>query len=195
MNPKQAAPLLAALPALAVIAPPIIIGGLIGCGILLLLKALSDEEKQPEAASVEASTEARKPAETAAFRQIPAEIPAKSAPVPAASIPRPAVRPSIVPPMRPASVPAPAPAIPRPAIVPQVQIAPPIPKRTVSRKDMADIFQQGGRMLTRTKAVAALKQLGFGKTAAYSALSMDGRFAAWMEFAPDGIIIWTDGQK
>jgi len=38
----------------------------------------------------------------------------------------------------------------------------------------------------------ALKNIGFGKTAAYEALSPDGRFAAWLQFAPDGIITWTD---
>ena len=41
--------------------------------------------------------------------------------------------------------------------------------------------------LTRTAAVAALKNLGFGKSAAYDALSADGRFSAWLQFAPDGI--------
>jgi hypothetical protein len=43
---------------------------------------------------------------------------------------------------------------------------------------------------TRTGAVAALKSLGFGRTAAYDALSADGRFASWLQVAPDGIITW-----
>jgi hypothetical protein len=38
----------------------------------------------------------------------------------------------------------------------------------------------------------ALKKLGFGKTAAYDALSEDGRFSAWLQYAPDGIITWTN---
>jgi hypothetical protein len=35
-----------------------------------------------------------------------------------------------------------------------------------------------------------LKSLGFGKSAAYEALAMNGRFAPWLQFAPDGIITW-----
>jgi hypothetical protein len=57
---------------------------------------------------------------------------------------------------------------------------------------LATVFQRGARALTRTAAVVALKKLGFGKTAAYDALSMDGRFSAWLQFAPDGIITWTE---
>jgi len=36
----------------------------------------------------------------------------------------------------------------------------------------------------------ALKTLGFGKTAAYAALSPDGRFSAWLKCSPDGIMTW-----
>jgi len=57
---------------------------------------------------------------------------------------------------------------------------------------VATVFQRGARALTRTAAVAALKNLGFGKTAAYAALTPDGRFSAWLQYAPDGIISWTD---
>jgi hypothetical protein len=53
-------------------------------------------------------------------------------------------------------------------------------------------FSSAARTLTRTAAVAALKKIGFGKTAAYAALSPDGRFFAWLQFVPDGIITWTD---
>jgi hypothetical protein len=48
------------------------------------------------------------------------------------------------------------------------------------------------RTLRRTAAVEALKRLGFGKTAAYAALSQDGRFNAWLICAPDGIIAWKN---
>jgi hypothetical protein len=58
----------------------------------------------------------------------------------------------------------------------------------VTREDLTAIFNRGTRALTRTAAVAALKALGFGKTAAYKALSMDGRFAPLLQFAPNGII-------
>jgi hypothetical protein len=78
-----------------------------------------------------------------------------------------------------------------PPPAPAPQIPPPIKKKFVTREDMANIFQRGARALTRTAAVAALKMLGFGKTAAYDALSEDGRFSAWLQFAPDGIITWT----
>jgi hypothetical protein len=63
-------------------------------------------------------------------------------------------------------------------------------RRNVTREDLSAIFNNGSRTLTRTAAVSALKQLGFGKTAAYKALSIDGRFASLLQFAPDGIITW-----
>ena len=63
-------------------------------------------------------------------------------------------------------------------------------KKFITRQDMANIFHGGTRSLTRTSAVAALKALGFGKTAAYEALATKGRFASWLQFAPDGIITW-----
>jgi hypothetical protein len=45
--------------------------------------------------------------------------------------------------------------------------------------------------MTRGEAVAALQLLGFGKTAAYEALSADGRFAFLLQIAPDGMITWN----
>jgi hypothetical protein len=42
------------------------------------------------------------------------------------------------------------------------------------------------------RTVAALKSRGFGKTAAYEAFLEAGCFSAWLRFAPDGIITWTD---
>jgi DNA-binding SARP family transcriptional activator len=74
------------------------------------------------------------------------------------------------------------------------QASPPTPikKPGITREDVATAFHHGARALTRTAAVAALKKLGFGKSAAYDALLEDGRFAAWLQFAPDGIITWTE---
>lgn len=167
MTPKQAAPFLITLPALAAAAPPIIVGGLIGGAILLLLKALLSDSKQtqPEAAAVEASTEARKPAETAVFRQIPAAIPAvKASAVLPASAPRAVIPPPAVQLAPTASVPAPAPQ----KIVVLRPPPPPIKNKFITREDMAATFHHGARSLNRTNAVAALKTLGFGKTAAYS---------------------------
>jgi hypothetical protein len=65
-------------------------------------------------------------------------------------------------------------------------------RNKILRKDMETAFQHGARAMTRTEAVEVLKSLGFGKSAAYEALSPNGRFSAWLHFAPDGIITWTD---
>jgi hypothetical protein len=164
---------------LAAAAPPLIIGGAIGLGIVLLVKwLLSDDDKKKKLETVPANAETefrRKEAETAVFRPIPAEIPAKPAAAPV---------PAVIPPFS-VSVPAPQ------KIVIQAP-PPPIKKKFVTREDLANIFHHGARLLNRTAAVAALKNLGFGKTAAYDALSPDGRFSDWLQIAPDGIIAWTD---
>jgi hypothetical protein len=135
-------------------------------------------------------------AETPEFRQIPAEIPAKPAAVPRPAAPRVAVSPPAVPAVPKIAAPVPVPAA---VIVPKIVVSSPPPspikKKVVSREDMATVFQRGAKTLTRTAAVTALKSLGFGKTAAYAALSPDGRFSAWLHCAPDGIITWTDAQK
>lgn len=184
MNAKQTVPLLTMLPTIAAAAPPLIIGGAIFVGTLYLLEWLfsnDDKEKKPEIKPPDTETEfRRKEAESAqkipAFRTIPAEIPAKPAIVSVSSAPKPFIPPVSV---------APVPKIP-----PTQAPPPPIKKKFVTREDLAAVFQRGARALTRTTAVAALKKLGFGKTAAYDALSPDGRFSVWLRFAPDGIITW-----
>jgi hypothetical protein len=88
------------------------------------------------------------------------------------------------------SVPAPIPVVPISEDLPQS--APPQKRRIVLREDLVRIFQNGARSLYRINAVAELQNLGFGKTAAYEALSPDGRFASWLQIAPDGIISWQD---
>ena len=193
MNTKPTAPLLVALAPLAAIAPQIIIGGLIGGAIYLVLDSLFPvKKKPPEAVPVEASTEARKPAETVVFRQIPAEIPVKPAAVPVASAPHVIVPPRAVPSVPKVSAPVSMPAaVAIPKIVTQA-LPSPTKKKFVTREDLAAVFQRGARALTRTAAVAALKKLGFGKTAAYAALTPNGRFSAWLQCAPDGIITWTE---
>ena len=87
--------------------------------------------------------------------------------------------------------------VPPPSSIPTLKIAPqtplpPIKRKFVTREDLATIFQRGARDLTRTAAFAALKKIGFGKTAAYAALTSDGKFSTWLQFAPDGIITWTE---
>jgi hypothetical protein len=148
-----------------------------------------DTEKKPETAPTNTETEShRKEAETThkipAFHSIPAEIPVKFAVVPIPSAPKP-----FIPPLSVAPAPVPA-AIAIPKIVAQAPPLPPIKKKFVTREDIATVFYHGARPLTRPAAVAALKSLGFGKTAAYDALSPDGRFAPWLQCAPDGIITW-----
>jgi hypothetical protein len=61
-------------------------------------------------------------------------------------------------------------------------------RKRIRRKNMEIIFRQGE--LNLTEAVSALKSLGFGKSAAYEALSVSGQFPAWLKFAPDGMISW-----
>lgn len=195
MNGKQTTPLLATLgPAVAAIAPPLLIGGLI---ILALDQLFPDDDKKGklEPAPAKPEAESRKKAEiapnTAVFRQIPAEIRAKPAVAPVSSAPRVAVPTPTLPsvPKVPVSVLAP------PKMGLQVPPSPPIRRKFITRQDMVTIFQRGERALTRMEAVSALKHLGFGKTAAYAALSSEGRFSSWLKFAPDGIITWTELPK
>ncbi len=190
MNEKQTIPVIATL-------APLVLPVAIGCGIFFALKwLLSDEDKKnkPETTPANAETESRrKVAEIAAFRKIPAEISVKPVAVPVSSAPRVIVPPPTVPYVP--NFPSPAAA---PAIVPltkdmaQAPPPPPIKKKFVTREDMANIFNHGTRTLTRKDAVSTLLRLGFGKTAAYRALSPDGRFASWLQFAPDGIITWNN---
>lgn len=200
MNPKQTAPLIAALaplvPIIAPVIPVIIIGG---AAVVVLNWLLSDDdkEKQPETVPADKPEIPRKIAETPVFRQIPAESPAKSVAIPLPSVPFPRVyvSPPAIPAVAKIAAPVPAPAaVIVPKIIAQAPLPSPMKKKSVTRADMATIFQHGARTFTRTAAVSALKSLGFGKTAAYAALSPDGRFSAWLQFAPDGIIGWTDGQ-
>jgi hypothetical protein len=72
-------------------------------------------------------------------------------------------------------------------------VAPPSQKaanRRIKREDIAEALEYGSRSVPRGEAVAALQALGFHKTAAYKALSASGRFAEFMEIAPDGLIEW-----
>jgi hypothetical protein len=196
MNAKQTAPLLVTLAPLASAIAPVIPVLLIGGAAIFVLNLLfpdDDKEKEPEAVLVNKAESPRNVPETAVFRQIPAEIPVKPAAVPRPAAPRIIVLPPAVPSVPKITAPA---AVPAAVIVPTIakQAPPPSPikKKVVTRQDMATVFQRGAHTLTRTAAVAALKGLGFGKTAAYAALTPDGRFASWLQIAPDGIITWTD---
>lgn len=153
---------------------------IIGLGFALVNWLLSDDDTEKKPETTPANTEAenrRKEAEISAFRQIPPEIP---------------VKPAAAPPVQKITTPAPLPAA---VASPKSTTQAPLPqakKKFVTREDLAAVFQRGARTLTRTAAVAALKRLGFGKTAAYEALSANGRFCAWLDFQPDGIITWRE---
>ena len=75
------------------------------------------------------------------------------------------------------------------AVSGQIQhIAPPANK--ITRYDLAEALAYGVRQFTRKEAVAALESLGFGKTAAYKALSPAGKFSSLIGFTQDGLIEW-----
>ena len=185
MNEKQI------IPVIARIAPPLLIVGAIFFALKWLCSG-ENKEKKPGAAPADAGAESRRKEakathETPVFRNISAEIPIKptAAPVPAVITP-PAV-PTAPKTASPAHVPV---TVMIPKSVSQTPSPPPIKKPGITREDVANVFQHGARALTRPAAVAALKKLGFGMTASYAALLPDGRFSAWLQFAPDGIIIW-----
>jgi len=60
----------------------------------------------------------------------------------------------------------------------------------VRREDIAEVLEYGARAMTRQEAVAALQRLGFGKTAAYRALSDSSRFADLVETNANGLLQW-----
>jgi hypothetical protein len=170
---------------------------LIAVTVFYLVKSLfSGEKKKTEAAPANAGAENRRKEteathKTPVFRNFSAEIPVKPAVAPVPSAPREITSQPAVPALHKIISPALASAVaPHSTNAMQTTITPPIKKPGITREDMAHIFHRGP--LTRTAAVAALKKLGFGQTAAYAALLPNGRFSTWLHFAPDGIITWND---
>ena len=96
-----------------------------------------------------------------------------------------------------AETPQPAPDVPLPTAIAATASAPaplsnsPARAKRVRREDLAEALAYGARSLTRQEAVTALQARGFGKTAAYKALSPDGRFADFLTQTPDGLIEWN----
>lgn len=80
-----------------------------------------------------------------------------------------------------------------PATEPEISAAPPparnLPRR-ISREDVAEALAFGERAVHRTEAVAALQALGYQKSAAYKALTLQGRFADRLRHSRDGLIEW-----
>jgi hypothetical protein len=203
MNAKQTTPIAAALAPLAVVAPELVVIAAAGCAVYFGLKWLlsDDKDKMPETASNPSVSErpAIRPLISTGNTVQNRDIPPISAGKPSVTL-APFVSVSVVPvnsaPAMPKnSTPVPKIPIPPPPAVPAVKIQPEIPlppqKKFITREDMAKIFN-GRHGMTRKSAVAALKALGFGKTAAYQALEINGRFSAWLQFASDGIITWTE---
>jgi PAS fold len=61
---------------------------------------------------------------------------------------------------------------------------------TITSEDMATIFENGVKQLTRTEAVKALQALTeAGRTACYNALKLDGRFSAHISEI-QGVLSW-----
>jgi len=169
MNPRQAIPIIGAAGASGPAAPAVL--AIIAIGLTLCWLFSGDDEKKPDEPADEEKGNSARPA--------PAPM-------------RPVFTPASISPQAPKPAPVSAPV---PASKPQVLPVAPAPiaqrtRREVMRADLATIFNNGTRALTRKAAVDALKVLGFGKTAAYKALSMDGRFARCLQFAPDGLISW-----
>ena len=75
-----------------------------------------------------------------------------------------------------------------PAAAPVVAVTP--ASKRIKREDVAEALAYGSQSVSRKEAVATLQALGFHKTAAYRALSGNGRFAEFIEIAPDGLIEW-----
>ena len=88
-----------------------------------------------------------------------------------------------------------APETPLPVLSPTIPLktsalSPTAENRRMTREDIAEALEYGSRAVPRGEAVAKLQALGFGKTAAYKALSPSSRFAEFIEIAPDGLIEW-----
>jgi hypothetical protein len=190
VNTKQTAPFIAKL---ATIAPPLVFfGGLFALAAWLLS---GDEKKKPE-----------KPLENATVSRPPLTIPPNSGgnsaqnPRVPLNFAEKATVPAPLPSFQVNSIPTePGSLAPLPSIIPVLEATSEIPlpvrKKVITRKNMATVFHHGASALTRTAAVAALRNIGFGKTAAYAALSPDGRFSTWLRFSPDGIITWNDSKN
>jgi hypothetical protein len=169
MKPQNTIPLLTTVAPAALAVPPIAVLAALGVGLYWLLS--SDEQKPKTQAS-----EAAKPSPS---------------PTPHPVIPQPKPAPVIMPienaaPVLSSPVPVPARPAPVPSTVPVFSAS----ARRVTREDLAEALAYGERAFTRKEAVAAIEALGFRKTAAYKALSADGKFGSLIEFTPDGLMAW-----
>jgi hypothetical protein len=183
MNPKQT------IPPIAKAVPALLAGFVIFLALKELFSAKKDTETKPETfpANVEAENRRNEAESVPPIHTIPAEIPPKPVIISVPSVPKPFISPVSASLVDKISVSVPDPQ----KIAAQIPLLP-LKRKSIMRKDMETAFQHGARGMTRTEAVAALKKLGFGKSAAYEAFSENGCFSTWLRFAPDGIITWTD---
>ena len=77
-----------------------------------------------------------------------------------------------------------------PALTTAPTYAPSAVIRKITREDLAEALGYGARPFTRKEAVGALEALGFRKTAAYKALTPEGKFGSLIEYTPDGFMEW-----
>jgi hypothetical protein len=82
----------------------------------------------------------------------------------------------------------PAPAVPVAARMPAKLAGFPFIALTVKREDLAAVFENGTKRLTRKDAVAALKARRVKQTTAYNALRDGGRFASLLDVGEDGLL-------
>jgi len=182
MTAKQITPLI------ATVAPPLLVGAAIYFALKWLFSAEAAETKPETASNNFKTTNQINPPEIGGNQGIPPHSAGMPNAAPGVSV----VAPALIPPVSA----HPGPNTPKPAgkaltiLHSRVEALSPVKRRVVAREDLAIAFDNGAKSLTRTAAVEALKNFGFGKTAAYAALSPDGRFSDWMQFAPDGIITW-----
>ncbi|HEY9172378.1 MAG TPA: hypothetical protein VI136_08860 [Verrucomicrobiae bacterium] len=159
MKPQDTVPALAAFAPIATIAPPLIVGGLLGLGLLWLLSSDKGDDAQPRLVETPPPDGPTEPPDTAAAESSPEVPPVSVTPEPTEDHA-------------------------------EAKPKPPTAKR-VTREDLAEALAYGERQFTRKEVVAALEALGFRKTAAYKALSPDGKFGSLIEYTPDGLIGWN----
>jgi hypothetical protein len=67
-------------------------------------------------------------------------------------------------------------------------------RAVITEEDLAQVFDQGKHKMTRKRATEALQELtGCGQSAAYSALSLKGRFAGSLIQDQNNLLTWAPG--
>ena len=181
------------IPANSSLAPVLIFGALIFLAVKWVFSGGEDPEKQQETESKKAPAESH--GKSVSFPPNSGGNSVQNPHLPADSGRNFGVPPSVIPAISVQS--APKAVVPVSlAIIPSkknVKLPPPKPfkRKIVRRENLAAIFRSGTLTLTRNDAVSALVGLGFGKSAAYEAISPNGRFGDLLHFAKDGTVSST----